>query len=237
MLCDAFESVVPRATTADCAEVEVDQDDVLDTTMTLSTRRLNTFGSEAYVSSVSSRGEGGFVARLTIRKVLGAGLGFDFCESGFMRVNRVDPDSPAGSYNDHAPIEERIGIGDFVVDVNGVAGDALAMKRALMTVGDVEVSIQRPYVFVVPVVSKGGFPLGLRLKCNNACTSLLVRQVLGEGAVHQWNANAPRERQVIANDHVVSVNGTSGDAKLMRQLIASVDALDLVVARPRPLWM
>lgn len=56
-----------------------------------------------------------------------------------------------------------------------------------------------------------GQSLGLQLKCGHTSRSLLVREVLDDGAIPEWNQDAPCEREVLANDHIVSVNGTSGD--------------------------
>lgn len=82
----------------------------------------------------------GFVAEMTIEEGNCSGIGFDFVDGSFMRINYIDKDSPAAKYNARTHADKRIRTGDFVVAVNSVMGKARAMKHALMTIGVVQVA-------------------------------------------------------------------------------------------------
>jgi len=96
-----------------------------------------------------------------------------------------------------------------------------------MTVGDVEVSIRRPHTFSLSGVVVAGEPLGLQVKRSDTSSCLFVQRVLEDGVIAHWNLEAERDRKVAACDHIVSVNGASGDSRAMRELLAAGGSVDL----------
>merc|ERR1739842_289825 len=79
-------------------------------------------------------------------------------------------DSPLQRYNDIAPRDRRILVGDYVTQVNGipdsskvpVANVANVLKQELLQAKVLEVRVRRPHLFECDVQKKG-LPLGLEL--------------------------------------------------------------------------
>lgn len=85
--------------------------------------------------------------------------------------------------------------------------------------------------FTLPVSlrKRQGLPLGVDIACYEDC--LLVRQVRNEGLVTEWNKSNPRERQVLAGDVIVNVNGVTGNGDLLFQQCANSQELSLLLRR------
>ena len=80
-----------------------------------------------------------------------------------------------------------------------------------------------PEVFSVTVIKPRGVTLGVSLQQQNS--GLLVEQVLPDGVVALWNSQCRSERQVVARDRIVSVNGSTDSHQcwlIAPELVASL---------------
>jgi len=70
--------------------------------------------------------------------------------------------------------------------------------------------------------------LGVEVDWANG-KSLLVKAVKAEGHIPDWNKEHPPSGTVMAEDHVISVNGKAGDPKAMLNLIRTSKKLKLLI--------
>eukprot|EP00435_Cladocopium_sp_Y103_P004718 s2720_g1.t1 len=74
-------------------------------------------------------------------------------------------------------------------------------------------AVDRPAEFTVDLDLTGEKGLGLEVDWADGKT-LFIKSVKAEGAVPSWNL-AHQELPILAKDRVLSINGTSGDPKVM----------------------
>lgn len=78
------------------------------------------------------------------------------------------------------------------------------------------------------VTKSGRKGLGIEVDWANG-KSLLIKSVKPEGAVPDWNKDHPPDETVMAEDHVISVNGKAGDPKAMLNECRNSKKLKMVV--------
>jgi len=161
------------------------------------------------------------------------GLGFDIAEGPFLRVCKVVEGGAATLYNDVAPPEERVGEGDFVLEVNGMKGSASAMMLALHSHSGARLLVVRPFAFVVQGLDRSSGPLGLDLCCPPQSRSLEVAEVFETGAIADRNTLAATSWQKVRrHDRIISVNGNTGSSEELLANLQSAPIVSLEVARP-----
>merc|ERR1712196_446113 len=86
-----------------------------------------------------------------------------------------------------------------------------------------------PDEFLVKLdMNKSKKGLGIEVDWANG-KSLLVKAVKPEGAVPDWNKDHPPELTIMAEDHVLAVNGKAGDPKSMLNECRTSKKLKLLV--------
>eukprot|EP00429_Kryptoperidinium_foliaceum_P046388 CAMPEP_0176104142 /NCGR_PEP_ID=MMETSP0120_2-20121206/52254_1 /TAXON_ID=160619 /ORGANISM="Kryptoperidinium foliaceum, Strain CCMP 1326" /LENGTH=220 /DNA_ID=CAMNT_0017438241 /DNA_START=8 /DNA_END=670 /DNA_ORIENTATION=+ len=186
------------------------------------------FGS---VSLPSNRGiKNTFQATLNI-KLDGPGLMLMEQPGGSLRVRRIHVGGPAFWYNQAAPEDERIMVGDVLTTVDGVSGQPAIMRESLDTTGDVEVTVRRPDTYLVKGLHKGSKILGLCLVRHTRKAALVVKAVQDVGVVASWNMTAGEDTAIAEGDQIVSVNGIAGDVEAMRRMLMDADILDIELQR------
>jgi len=85
-----------------------------------------------------------------------------------------------------------------------------------------------PDEFLVKLRMTGKKGLGIEVDWANGM-SLRIKSVKSDGAVPDWNKDHPPNQTVQAEDHVISVNGKSGDPKVMLTECRNKKKLKLLV--------
>lgn len=85
-----------------------------------------------------------------------------------------------------------------------------------------------PDEFMVKLDMSSKKGLGIEVDWANG-KSMLVKSVKPEGAVPDWNKDHPPSHTVMAEDHVIAVNGKSGDPKVMLNECRTSKKLKLLV--------
>merc|ERR1712118_344468 len=70
--------------------------------------------------------------------------------------------------------------------------------------------------------------LGIEVDWANG-KSLLIKAVKPDGAVPDWNKEHPPDQTVMAEDHVIAVNGNAGDPKAMLNECRNSKKLKLLI--------
>mmetsp|Transcript_130127 Transcript_130127/g.376467 ORF Transcript_130127/g.376467 Transcript_130127/m.376467 type:complete len:238 (-) Transcript_130127:41-754(-) len=175
-----------------------------------------------------------FDVRLAFARGMTPGLGLDLSEGSIVRVNRLDPVGPVAKYNLTVRPEEQVRVGDFIMEANGARGDARAMVMAMLGGGEIALSFRRPLTFVLEGLAKKGRALGLDLSYHPKSTCLVIKQVLQDGAVLEWNRGPAEHAKMLVDDFILAVNGCSGNPQDMHLRLRSDEVLNLVISRPAP---
>lgn len=152
------------------------------------------------------------------REHLNAPLGalLDPAGTNSIHVSRLLPgENPISMVNQMvANKDSRLEVGDFITQVNDVAGDVPSMLKEIQTNRRVVLLISRPLTYSITVNRMGGV-LGCAVKYDaNVGTSLMVES-LGDGPLRAWNeggAKAGGRRTVREGDRIVAVAGRGGTA-------------------------
>mmetsp|Transcript_107356 Transcript_107356/g.335817 ORF Transcript_107356/g.335817 Transcript_107356/m.335817 type:complete len:229 (-) Transcript_107356:44-730(-) len=161
------------------------------------------------------------------------GIALDGLGRQAIHVCRVSgrPGTPVQKANRSAASGRRLQAGDYIVSVNGLAGRVLDMMDEVEESRQVELQVCRPLEFVVSVNKSQG-PLGCRVTYNKSNgTSLLIEEVQ-EGCVQRWNSSN-KDQAVQPDDRIISVNGKSGGAGQLLQMIKEADGHTILrISRP-----
>lgn len=128
------------------------------------------------------------------------------------------------AYNDTAPADRQIRVGDYIVQVNSDCASAVSMSDALQASERLQVMLVRAYIFTKRV-RKDGQPLGLDLKYAVEGSSLLINDIREDGAVKR---SCP---DIHVGDRIVAVNGAGGGASDLMTAIRASDAPQLWLSR------
>lgn len=192
---------------------------------------------EAAISGETSRDDGHHdgpsglrisVARDSAQDPLG--LCLDLCDGRLLYVYALRPGfNAATEHNSLAPERSQLRPGDYILAVNGVAGDARAMLKEMEHSVQLHFVIRRPTTFAVELRKKDGI-LGLGLHHSGRSTCLLVEAVL-EGPAAEWNVAHP-DAEIRRGDRIVAVNGFEGRSRELLQRFADDVPFGLLVSRP-----
>jgi len=136
-------------------------------------------------------------------------------------------------FNETAPPENQVKVGDFVVGVNGVTGDTKGMAQQTMHSLKLELLLRRPSEFGITLDKLGKTGpeamLGIDLDYLATGKSLLIRGIK-QGLVKAWSETNP-DRVVCQSDRIVGVNGFRGDSEVMLKMCKDDPVLELILAR------
>lgn len=155
-------------------------------------------------------------------------------------------DGPAGDYNQQAAPELQVVMGDFILEANGVSGDASGLLHKLRDDDAVVVKIRRGIDVTLildrkKVTNKNGTegdlqPLGIewpdRLKGRG-----LVITAINEGLFADWNDSQTEDSvaKIQVGDRIMRVGSTIGSAKNISKAIQEVSSkFQLSLARTAP---
>merc|ERR1712113_866524 len=108
------------------------------------------------------------------------------------------------SYNQASTTEE-VKVGDFIVEVNGIHGDAKSFLKFFKEDNNLSLVLRRGNEYPVTIETHSR-PLGLIFQHAPRSISLVISDIR-EGPVTEWNEANP-DRQVSISDRVVAFNGT-----------------------------
>eukprot|EP00927_Polykrikos_kofoidii_P041655 TRINITY_DN35506_c0_g2_i1.p1 TRINITY_DN35506_c0_g2~~TRINITY_DN35506_c0_g2_i1.p1 ORF type:complete len:261 (+),score=40.39 TRINITY_DN35506_c0_g2_i1:93-875(+) len=139
---------------------------------------------------------------------------------------------PVKDWNDKNSPNFRVRHLDRIIEVNDMRGDSLRMKEVIKAErGTLNMTIKRPMEFKINLVKgfKGhAAKIGLDI-VHSAMESLLIKRVK-EGMINDWNSRNPMNG-VRVGDRIVEINGERGDSQRLLDMVASKDALEVVICR------
>eukprot|EP00971_Amphidinium_carterae_P128372 2543017-Amphidinium_carterae.1 len=135
-------------------------------------------------------------------------------------------------WNKVSPAGRRVRVGDQIVAVNDVCGDAAKIKDALRDETHLRLRLRRPMRMSVSFV-KFGRGLGLVIYEVNSQVELLHIRDIGTGVVAEWNSQNP-DMAIQVGDRIVEVNGISADPVEMLSSLKRFDLVRLEVLRLQP---
>lgn len=160
------------------------------------------------------------------------GLELDLLDGRTLQVCEVRSGA-IKDYNRNAPLDHRLRVGDFVVGVDGVVGDAQRMLSTLQNHLVAKLEICRPIpfeVFLQRRSAKQGAGIVVKSAESSRSVSLLIAQV-NPGLVSEWNKDHP-EAAVEQLDRIVKVNDVERSTDVMLERIKQDLYLALQVVRP-----
>merc|ERR1712217_106509 len=144
-----------------------------------------------------------------------------------------------GNNNKTAPPEQRVNVGDLIVQVNSVSGDTNAMGQEAMTATVLELTVRRPVEFTITIDKKEppgmlgvDFEYQRALHIKDICMvgrSLLIKDIK-PGLLSRWNENNPG-LEVKKWDRIVGVNGYRGESEKILDVMKEMSKFDLSIAR------
>merc|ERR1712032_1570832 len=135
-------------------------------------------------------------------------------------------------HNQSSEASTQVQPNDFILQVNDKTRPDAALKE-LAQKGSLKLKMQRVVPFKVSVSKAGGKSLGLKLAYVAASTSISVVEIL-DGAVADYNKNAPAAAQIKAKDRILSVSGISGSANKMVAALHASNTIEIQIARVSP---
>mmetsp|Transcript_74173 Transcript_74173/g.146964 ORF Transcript_74173/g.146964 Transcript_74173/m.146964 type:complete len:400 (-) Transcript_74173:111-1310(-) len=140
-------------------------------------------------------------------------------------------DGAFAAYNKITSPEAQLNVGDYITKVNGVEGDGMALLERLKKDTVLEVTFQRPFIYIIAISRKHAKqPLGVNLSEIASGNSLLIKEVT-EGPVQVWNSAHPA-LAVRPGDRIVAVGGKRGSAAELVKASKVGKQLQLVISRP-----
>jgi len=156
----------------------------------------------------------------------------DLSECPFLRISKLEAYGPVQEYNQTVDTSKQIVVGDFIIAVNGVAGDGKEMMSTLGAGGEFDVMVSRAQELVVPSLDRGSEALGLDLTYQARSMSVVVKEVFAAGPVTKYNLSVPEGQRIQENDHIVSVCGKQAPSRQLVQALKSNSKLWLRLTRP-----
>mmetsp|Transcript_21540 Transcript_21540/g.49214 ORF Transcript_21540/g.49214 Transcript_21540/m.49214 type:complete len:240 (+) Transcript_21540:75-794(+) len=136
---------------------------------------------------------------------------------------------PLQDWNAKASIEQRVAVGDRIMQVNETMGSGAALTQAMKEAQELRMRIRHPKHILVNV-EKAGRGLGITLnEVNNKIEMLRIRAV-SKGVLQDWNMENP-EKSVLVEDRIIKVNGVTKDAEAMLKALRESNELELELIR------
>jgi len=158
------------------------------------------------------------------------GLGLDAFDGVRLYISGLR-EGLCDKHNAGAPAELRIQIGDYILGVNSIRGDARLLLQELGGEKALTLAMSHAEEFEVRMERHAGGTLGLKLGWSKDGKCLVVMQV-DKGAVQDWNAANPA-MAVVKGDRVLRVNACDQSPAEMMQAIQTSKEVVLKMSRPR----
>lgn len=176
-------------------------------------------------------GAGGGRHEVVLRKQTASqsfGIKVDYADGVVMQVLRASG-GLVDAYNASAPAPRRLLPGDFIVAVNGLAGDSQRMVEAMQGELTVRLVVASP-VDVEVSLEEG--PLGAELLHNVEGSTLVIAGLSGGGAIERHNRFASGEAKVRAFDRIHAVNGREGSPEVLLGELRKQGRRRVLLSRP-----
>jgi hypothetical protein len=170
--------------------------------------------------------------QVTLQKTPGLilGLELDLLDGVHALVCGVKPGIVA-NYNSTAPPARAVNLLDWIVEVNGITGNAQDMHNRLKLDKTIELRVLRTETFTVQITQDRSRTFSAVLKCATVGNALLIIDE-SYSPLKAWSDEHP-SKAVRTNDRIVEVNGMRGNTGDMMQQIQNVGDLTLVILSPR----
>lgn len=183
----------------------------------------------ARVSMMSPTEKRGFIEfPVSLNRTPGTKLGLelDILGKTHAQVCEVAPGC-IKTYNQSSPAEE-VKAGDFIVEVNGVRGDAKSFLKILKEEKNLNLVFRRGNEYTVSIETNSR-PHGLILQHAPRSISLVISDIK-DGPVTEWNEGNP-DRALSICDRIVAFNGNRAPpAELLNEVQDStLSQMDFVV--------
>lgn len=123
---------------------------------------------------------------------------------------------------------EQVRRGDRIIEVNGCSGDSQAVLKAMVESSKLNVRIRRLVEF--RVTFEKVVDLGVEFD-ETITKDLIITNVVG-GHFQQLNKKSKVDMEMRNGDQIAEVNGQSGDAKTLMDLLEKRGSLDILIRRP-----
>lgn len=132
------------------------------------------------------------------------------------------------------PAGHKLQVHDFITEINGQTAAEEMVKEA-RTAQKLALKVHRPRTFIAKLTKSVGKLGSSLMPCQTGADStayFLEVTRIQEGALDDYNKSAAAELQVMPQDHILSVNGQSGDCNKMIEKLRDSTHLELKVLRP-----
>jgi len=166
------------------------------------------------------------------------GLTLDWDDGYSLVVTNTEP-GLIEDWNSQHP-DEKVSIGDSIVSVN----DSILPPKELADVLDglakqdavereVRLLVRRHSEYDVALIRKDATEkLGIELRHREGGNTLLVRQILEQGIVADWNRkHAGDSIKIKVGDRVIEVNGTRGSGTVLNEKVKAKESLIMTLVR------
>jgi len=155
------------------------------------------------------------------------GLSLEMLDSAVGIVTNISTGA-IESHNGNAKECEQVRIGDIILEVNGISGDAAGMVEELKSdKKSHQLVFMHPETFTI-VIDKNP-SLGVQFTGCIGSSSVVISKI-SKGSVQDWN-ETHQDAVVKPYDRVHSVNGVSGSARELLEQIQLHDRLEMVISR------
>lgn len=187
-------------------------------------------GNVVDLGLVSDRDQDGEVISLTVNGAEAEDLGAMFDTSGVTAIHIAHAPKKDSAFTPRGG--KGLQEGDYIMSINGFAGDANRMIHEALGKSKLEVKASRPLTFAISV-DKSKHPLGCTINYDlDIGTSLQIEEI-GLGAVQAWN-EAHSDKLVQVNDRIVAVDSKTGNGTDLLEMIKTGDgAVELLISRPK----
>lgn len=157
------------------------------------------------------------------------GVDLDTQDDNMLYVSGVKS-GPFQLYNSTVKSTDQLKQGQFIVQVNGVAGNTALMAENLKKHWKLDLVVRRSMEMTVPIDKKEKkTSLGLEFPKVNS-NNLMIVDII-HGPVYAWNCANP-DLEVRTGDRIVAVNGQGGKASDLQKKLKALDKFQLTVVRP-----
>lgn len=132
------------------------------------------------------------------------------------------------NYNSTAADDDRVKTNDFLMSVNGAAGDVQKLLRMIKSQNSVDMLFRRTTPIIVPLDLEASNNMNRGLKQASSGTTLLISEF--HESFNGWNEANPK-RAISVNDRVVEVNGVQ-EPEGMLNLIRDGGKVSLTIVSP-----
>merc|ERR1712217_272549 len=137
-----------------------------------------------------------------------------------------DSKGPIATWNQTALPMEVVQTGDFIVMVNNKEGTEV-MLQEMKSSADLQLVVNRPLNFEVTIEKKQSLGVDLDYCLTGVSLQILAVNL---GPLNEWNKAHP-DKEVLAKDRIMSVNGVTGSVKELLQEISNSTELTLGICR------